>query len=209
MNSSAKDTSVTRPGARCSTCRAPSAVGWDTIFSPFDVQDTAPAYRLECTVIHPNVLWIICGFKIRQVINYNWSQNHFTLGQNKSKSLFHSVEHFRPRCFMVGWWSITHTWLEMNIPTLAYFLLLTRNDVWPIRSCTKPPRHISVTQPMHDCNSVFFYQVRVRQYFIKQSAITTTLTCSVYRKDCPVYNKRNEIPLMLIWVANDMEFYHL
>lgn len=137
MNSSAKDTSVTRPGARCSTCRAPSAVGWDTIFSLFDVQDTAP-------VIHPNVLWIICGFKIRQVINYNWSQNHFTLAQNKSKSLFHSVEHFCPRCFMVGRWSITHTWLEMNTPTLAYFLLLTRNDVWPISSCTTPPPPTSV-----------------------------------------------------------------
>lgn len=138
MNSSAKDTSVTRPGARGSTRRAPSAVGWDTIFSPFHVQDTAPAYRLECTVIHPNVLWIICGFKIWQVINYNWSRNYFTLAQNKSKSLFRSVEHFCPRCFMVGWWSITHTWLQMNIPALAYFLMLTRNDVWPT-SWLHPP----------------------------------------------------------------------
>lgn len=78
-----------------------------------------------------------------------------------------NVEHFSPRCFMVGWWSSTHTWLEMNVPALAYFLLLTRNDVWPIsrlHNNTPHHHHISVTQLMHDCNSVFFYQVRVREY---------------------------------------------
>lgn len=85
--SSAKDTSVGGPGARCSTCRAPSAVGRDRTLPPFGVHTGAHHPQRAVTRWKPVFGHSLLKYSLLKTITYNWSQNHVTLTLNEHKTI--------------------------------------------------------------------------------------------------------------------------